>query len=209
MVPLTFYKKLLTVIHMIRFMRYFLLLSLICASCISTPSSIEEMQPEVTGVPAEIDNGIVTPEQQETTEQETQTQTPQLSVHEMYYDPVAEADIRQALENLSRAIRTSNINNWREVLAEDYYQQVISAENLANLSNSDGLKSRNIVLRTERDYFTHVVVPSRRDWARSNIEDEIEFLSADHVRVYGQTVAGRRGQVYELTRIDNQWKVTN
>ena len=191
-----------------RFLPYLLLLPLIFASCLSTPSSSEEMQANASAESTGI-NRVIDPEELQniTAEQDTPTHT--LSIHEMYYDPVAEADIMQVLENLSIAIRTRNYPSWRAVMDDEYFQQETSAENLAELSNMPYLKTQNIILRNEQDYFIEVVVKPLSRWASSSINDnEIEFLSADNVRVYGQTVRGSRGQVYELTRINNQWKVT-
>ena len=187
---------------MMRFLPYLLLLPLVFASCLSTPPGIEEMQAEVNEESASI-IAVINPEelQEITAERET---TESLSVHEMYYDPVAEADIRQALDNLKLSIKESDYPGWRAVLADDYFMRVTSAKNFEDLNTA--LQRRRIILTTPEDYFTHVVVPSRTTWANSRIDDDIEFLSADHVRVYEQYT---RHRVYELQRIDNQWKVSN
>ncbi|MCL2044509.1 MAG: hypothetical protein FWG89_10260 [Treponema sp.] len=215
-----------------RFMLCIPVITFLSAACVSLPPDNDELHPndEVqlnnetrtnnetranrvnNETQADVANAAVTatstgePESQQEIPEQERTELSNRTTHEIYYDPVAEADIRQALNNLSISIRNSNFPGWRTVLADDYFSQVTSAENLADLSNRPFLKTQNITLRTPQDYFIRVVVPSRTTWANSQLDDDIEFLSADHVRVYEQYT---RHRVYELQRIDNQWKVTN
>ena len=59
------------------------------------------------------------------------------------------------------------------------------------------------ILRTARDYFENVVVPSR-----SNDQvDDIEFISDTQVKAYTIDARGHRLILYNLENIDDQWKI--
>jgi hypothetical protein len=115
------------------------------------------------------------------------------------------AEVREFIEVLNRMIADKNYDEWSSTLSDEYYARISSAEYLARQSNSPLLASKKIVLRTPHDFFLHVVVPSR---ANSRV-DEIEIFSDNRVSAfYVETSrAGRRLRVYELQKIENDWKI--
>ena len=124
------------------------------------------------------------------------------------------AEVQSFINNLNGVISRKSFSEWRTALTDEYYQQISSREFLAQTSETPALKTAKIVLRSANDYFTYVVVPSR---ANSQV-DEIEFESGNKVRAYyleTRTIRGenttetRRLRVYELVKIDGNWKISN
>jgi len=132
------------------------------------------------------------------------------------YD-VTLAEVKSFIDNLNGVISRRNFSQWRAALTDEYFAQISSREFLAEASESPALKAGRIVLRTANDYFTNVVVPSR---ANSQV-DEIEFEGENVVRAYyleTRTVRGennetatetRRLRVYELVKINGNWKISH
>jgi len=115
------------------------------------------------------------------------------------------AEIRQLIQELNGIIRAQNYNAWVSFLAPDYYAQINSPEFLHERSQSPAMRTRNIVLRTSRDYFTHVVVPSR---ANDRVDD-IEFVTSNRVNAFTVNNAGNRLRLYGLERFGTEWKIVN
>ena len=61
------------------------------------------------------------------------------------------------------------------------------------------------ILRTPRDYFDNVVVPSRSN----DRVDDISFISENRVKAYTEDNRGNRVVLYDLEIIDNTWKIIN
>ena len=127
------------------------------------------------------------------------------------------AEVRGFIDNLNGVISRRSFSEWRTVLSDEYFEQISSRDFLAQASEMPALKTAKIVLRSANDYFTNVVVPSR---ANSQV-DEIEIEGDNKVRAYyheTRTVRGennetttevRRLRVYELIKIDGNWKISN
>ena len=163
-----------------------------------------------TSPPQAVDSGPLPEEAPQTNVTETadepavNTDPVTETVSREYYDQTL-ADVRQFINRLNAIIANNNYNGWRNALSDEYYALISSPEYLASRSEEPGLKTRRIVLRTVNDYFIHVVVPSRAD---SRV-DEIEF-AADHiVKAFYLDTSARRLRVYELRKIDNDWKIVN
>jgi len=127
-------------------------------------------------------------------------------------------DITEFISELNGIIRARNYNAWLAHLAPSYFDEIntrdfldaktedlykrdqILAQNLGN----DPKKVEKRVLKTTRDYFELVVVPSR---ANDRVDDII-FLSDSRVRAF--TVDERRGVrlvLYDLAYINNKWLI--
>jgi len=182
---------------------YLLLVPALFVVCTSQPATVveEEPQAEPTVVVA------------------TEEPVPDLpggaKSQEVYDNTLAE--VQRFIENLNKTISSRNFSQWREALSDGYFEHISSREFLAQVSESSALQARKIVLRSANDYFTNVVVPSR---ANSQV-DEIEFVDDNTVRAYyvenrsvrnanNETVTEtRRLRLYELVKVDNNWKISN
>jgi hypothetical protein len=171
---------------------YLVFLPVILMACNSTPATLAEEIPESdpTGPQKGGSNTF------------TVTQ-------EMYDHTLAE--VKVFIEHLNSLIFRKNYESWKATLSDSYFNQISSAEFLANASESPLLSSKKIVLKTLNDYFTHVVVPSR---SNSKV-DEIEFTDTNTVKVYyierrrndNNEIETRRLRLYELVRTGNTWKI--
>jgi hypothetical protein len=137
----------------------------------------------------------------------TEVFDPKKVTQEQYQSTMAE--VQKFIEEQNRIIKSKNFEAWKKSLSAEYFAGISSAENLKQLSEQPGMKSRKIVLKTAQDYFTNVVVPSRADLH----VDEIEFLSANRVKAFTVTTtkAGeeQRLRLYDLEKIGNSWTIIN
>jgi hypothetical protein len=151
------------------------------------PASVENIPPPppefVQEVPeAEVfDSGVVTQELYDTTKK----------------------DVQQLINELNDIIRSKNYQAWVSYLGEDYFEEINSPIFLKRTSESSFLKSKKIVLSNARDYFIHVVVPSR---ANSRVDD-IEFVDTKRVKAFMLTSQGQRLRLYDLEDFGEGWKI--
>jgi hypothetical protein len=132
----------------------------------------------------------------------------------------AKADIQGLIVDLNRIMRARNYNAWLSHLDASYYRHISSQGFLEEkteelykrdqiVATNSGKDPRNVqkrILKTPRDYFDNVVVPSRSN----DRVDDIAFVSIDHVRAYTLDSRGQRLILYELaTSGDHQWKIIN
>jgi hypothetical protein len=117
----------------------------------------------------------------------------------------AKKDVQQLIRELNDIIRSRNYNVWISYLGRDYFEEINSPEFLKQVSESSFLKSKNTVLSDSKDYFTHVVVPSR---ANSRVDD-IEFVSQRRVKAFMVTAQGQRLRLYDLEDFGDGWKIIN
>jgi hypothetical protein len=132
----------------------------------------------------------------------------------------AKKDITALVVQLNRIIRDRNYNTWVTYLSDSYLQEINSRdfldEKTEELHRRDQVVAQNLgrdpnavpkrILRTARDYFDYVVVPSRTN----DRVDDIGFISETRVRAY--TIDERRGQrlvLYDLASINSKWLIVN
>ncbi|MDR2102828.1 MAG: hypothetical protein LBP42_01855 [Treponema sp.] len=115
------------------------------------------------------------------------------------------AEIQALVEDLNDIIRAKNYDAWIVCLEEEYLAEKSSPQYLAQISEQPRLKSQNIVLTSPRDYFIHVVVPSR---ANDRVDD-IEFVAKNRVKAYTINANGQRLRLYDLENKGNGWKIIN
>ncbi|MCL2094066.1 MAG: hypothetical protein FWH12_07720 [Treponema sp.] len=136
---------------------------------------------------------------------------------EMYQTTMA--DIQALVADLNRIIRARNYNQWVAYLSESRLAQISSAAFLEETTND--LHRRNqmmaqamgrnpnqverVVLRSPRDYFDHVVVPSRQN----DRVDDISFVTDRRVIAYTVDNRGVRLILYDLEMINNRWLIVN
>jgi hypothetical protein len=111
-------------------------------------------------------------------------------------------EIGEFIDNLNLIIRNADYESWLTFLSEEYIRVTADPVYLKDQSEKPLLKQANIQLADLRDYFAHVVVPSR---TQATV-DEIEFLDENHVKAIA-VLRGTRVILYLLERDDNQWKI--
>jgi len=114
-------------------------------------------------------------------------------------------EIQQLIQQLDNIIRAKNYNAWVEYLDPEYFAAISSREHLDRASQSPVLVKQNIVLKSARDYFTHVVVPSR---ANDRVDD-IEFISQNRVKAFTINNSGSRLRLYDLEKSQKGWMIIN
>jgi len=129
-------------------------------------------------------------------------------------------DITAFIAELNGIIRAKNYDAWVAHLAPSYFTDINSKgfleDRTEDLYRRDQVLAQNLgkdpkmvekrILRSARDYFNYVVVPSRDN----DRLDDISFLSETRVRAY--TIDDRRGirlVLYDLVSINNKWLIAN
>jgi len=127
------------------------------------------------------------------------------------------ADIQDLIQRLDSIIKARNYNAWLEYLSDSYREEISSPEFLeeqteelyerdTRVATVMGRSPRTVekkILRTLKDYFDNLVVPSR---ANDRVDD-ITFISETKVRAYTVDNRGRRARLYDLEIIDGDWKI--
>ncbi len=113
-------------------------------------------------------------------------------------------DIARLIKKLNTLIEDRDYNAWLTYLSKGYYDYYSNPEVLKEQSESPLLKKYNITLRSLKDYFNYVVVGSRK-----NVRlDEIKAIDANHIKAY-MYINNTPVIIYELVRINNQWKIAH
>jgi hypothetical protein len=76
-------------------------------------------------------------------------------------------------------IAARDYDAWVSYLDGEYFQKIASPEFLQQVSDSEFMKMQKKVIRTPKEYFLNVVVPSRSN----NRVDDISFTTENRVRV--------------------------
>jgi hypothetical protein len=124
------------------------------------------------------------------------------------------SEVKAFIERLNHIIQSKDYDKWKDALSKERFNEISSPEFLANVSSTDAMKRRNIVVNTVHDYFLNVVVPSR---ANSQV-DKIEILDNSRVRAFymssRRVVSGDKMRtetvpllVYELRKSGNSWAI--
>ena len=173
-------------------------------SCQSGPDMVAPVQEEPTRTPPIV---VVQEEAEEVFEPENVSE-------ELYISTMEQ--VQELIEQLNEIIRARSFNAWVEYLSEDYFR-MISSESFLNerteelfrrdqmVATATGRTAQRRVLRTSRDYFDHVVVPSRSN----DRVDDISFVTENQVRAF--TIDGRGNILilYDLEKIDGNWRIVN
>ena len=115
------------------------------------------------------------------------------------YD-LTKTEMEKIVENLNRITASKDYSQWLTFLSEDYkrlYSQTVTLNKV-----SEALPVKGIKLKSLKDYFTYVFVPSRQ-----NVRvDDIKFVSPTRV-----DVIMKQGNVsllvYGLENVDGSWKL--
>ena len=204
-------------------------------SCVSGPKPIEqapiEQAPAEPAPPAPVAQPAPPPQPVEVTPppQPVEPPPPEPSpAEEEFFDPttiteeqfaLAKAEVQALIADLNRIIRAKNYNAWVTYLADSYLKLISSPafleERTEELYKRDQIVASNLgrdpkrvqkkILRTARDYFDNVVVPSRSN----DRMDDIDFVSENRVKAYTVDNRGQRLVLYDLEIINKKWKIIN
>ncbi len=123
-------------------------------------------------------------------------------VSQEFYEQTFE-EIEALILELNKVISKKQFDKWLAYLSTDYIRTFNSGEVLNVINEYPQLKDNGIVLKDLRDYFDWVVVPSR---SRA-VLGEIVFVGETQVIAYS-SFEGKRAKLYELEKIDDNWKIT-
>lgn len=175
------------------------------------PESAEEPEPEPKPEeepPPEADEPEeeLAPDREENPEetdesQQVQSQTEEFTVTQQVYTETF-ADIKDVIAELNAVIQSEDYDKWLSFVTPEYIRHFSDPEVLKKASNQPLLRKYNIRLRSLRDYFTYVVVPSRSN-ARL---DEIVFQDETHVKAI-MMIDGQRTILYQLEKKGEEWKI--
>lgn len=112
------------------------------------------------------------------------------------------SQIEALINTLNDIIKREDYDAWTAFLSDDYKNRFAEPDYLLQLSQSAFLQKKDITLKTLKDYFIYVVVPSR-----ANLRlDDLAFLSETEVEAI-MVVGNRRVTLYRLIKIGNQWLI--
>jgi len=197
-------------------------------SCATKPQPAETSSPAVPAPP------VVTAQPAEPTENTPPPEPPPQVVeptapsNEAVFDPASiteekfattKADVQTLIEDLNKLIKARNYNAWRTYLADSYFEEISSKafldERTDDLYKRDQIVDSNLgkdprrtqkkILRTPKDYFDNVVVPSRSN----DRMDDIDFVSENRVKAYTMDNHGHRLVLYDLELINGKWMIIN
>jgi hypothetical protein len=171
-------------------------------SCASPSEPVKTPAPQVEAENSVVETGTA-PDPQPEFSAEPEVFDP-LTISQEEYDST-KVDIQGLIKDLNRIIRNKNYNQWIARLDKSYLDRISSEEFLAAVSSQPSLKNRKIVLRSAKDYFLEVVVPSR---ANDRVDD-IDFIAHTRVKAYTIKEDGIRLRLYDLENFENGWKIIN
>lgn len=112
-------------------------------------------------------------------------------------------EIEALIMELNQVISRRQYSRWLTYLSAAYKSTYNSPEKLDGINQLSQMKDNNIVLKDLKGYFDWVVVPSR---SRA-VLGEIVFVGETQVVAYS-SFEGQRAKLYELERINGDWKIT-
>ena len=171
-------------------------------SCSSTsPPETEVEQAESKPQPSEAPAGTAQMETQTATEEKPESEQKKFEVSKELYKQTFD-DIESVIRELNRIIRNREYKNWLTYLTEAYVKKSSRPEYLIRWQKDPRLQEKKIVLRTLKDYFDYVVVPTRSEAKL----DEIEFCDDTHVYAY-TVFQSKKYLLYNLVKSEQGWKI--
>jgi hypothetical protein len=111
-------------------------------------------------------------------------------------------EIEGVIAELNAIIRARDFVRWEQRLTTAYRDRTSNPGYLAEVSQSEALKKKGVVLRSLEDYFNQVVVPSR-----SSVKlDQLAFVDATHVKAI-TVIQGESYILYWLVRENGTWNI--
>lgn len=110
-------------------------------------------------------------------------------------------EMQLVVEKLNKITYARDYQNWLTWLSDEYYETYSDPETLEAVSAS--LPVKGIKLRTIKDYFTYVFVPSRQNMR----VDDIKFVSPTRVYVIMEIMPNSPAAIYILEKTSAGWKL--
>jgi hypothetical protein len=112
------------------------------------------------------------------------------------------SEIENLISKLDATIKEKNYEEWLRNLSEEYISFTSRPEFLQSASQSPLLQKSNITLKTLKDYFLSVVVPSH---AQATLA-RLDFMDETHVKAI--TIIREEPVIlYLLVKVDGRWMV--
>lgn len=111
------------------------------------------------------------------------------------------SEIELVVEDLNRIVMKKDYDRWQDYLSEEYRQTFSDPAMLETVSRS--LPVKGIKLKTLKDYFTYVFVPSRQNMR----VDDIQFVSPTRVYVIMEITPDSPAAIYILENTTFGWKL--
>lgn len=116
------------------------------------------------------------------------------------YD-AAKTEIQLVVEELNRITLSRDYTKWLTYLSDEYIETYSDPETLQRVSAS--LPIRGVQLKSLRDYFFFVFVPSRQNMR----VDDIQFVSPTRVYAIMEISPTQPVAIYILERTENGWQI--
>jgi len=110
-------------------------------------------------------------------------------------------EIQLIVEDLNKITFSKDYDRWQTYLSEEYRQNFSDPAILEKVSAS--LPVKGIQLRTLKDYFSYVFVPSRQNMR----VDDIQFVSPIRVYVIMEIAPKSPAAIYILEKTPGGWKL--
>lgn len=142
-----------------------------------------------------------TPPPAEPPPQEAERGAEQFVVTQEVYSRTFE-EVERFVASLNEIIRRADFATWVTYLSAEYVSRTSDPQYLQQQSEQPRLRQNHVQLRSLRDYFDQVVVPSR---VQASV-DEIEFIDESRVKAI-TTFRNTRAVLYLLVRENGNWKI--
>jgi hypothetical protein len=133
----------------------------------------------------------------------------EISIQKRYIS--TKAEVQRLIGDINKIINNGSYDMWRPLLSEEYFAKISAPEFLQQISELPAMKSQKIVLKTPREYFYNVVLPSRANSRIDYSSIDIEFISENRVKAFTITTnkAGetQQNRLYDLEHFGNSWKI--
>lgn len=114
---------------------------------------------------------------------------------------VTKTEIELVVEDLNKITYSKDYTRWLTYLSDEYRQNLSDPTTLEKVSAS--LPTKGIKLKTLKDYFMYVFVPSRQNMR----VDDIQFVSPTRVYVIMEIAPKSPAAIYILEKTTKGWKL--
>lgn len=182
---------------------------LIFSACVSHPESVSPTVPEVSA-PIVTDTAPIVSVQPEPIVPPPLTNTENKDEIVAQFDTVSitketfqntKSEMAVVVEELNKITLAKDYEQWLTWLSDEYIQTYSDPIILDRLSAN--LPSKGIKLKTLKDYFDYVFVPSRQNMR----VDDIQFVSPTRVYVIMEITPKSPVAIYIIEKMPNGWKL--
>ncbi len=111
-------------------------------------------------------------------------------------------DIEKFINRMNMIIKNEDFKSWKENLTDAYISLKSSKEELEYSSVKLSLIGRTVKLRSLKDYFFQLVVPSRENI----VLDSLSFIDRDHIIAFIMK-NNKKAILYSLEKNGDKWKI--